>query len=206
MKKILTLVTLIFLLCCNAGAQQVLQDFSKAVSSHCANVNYSYKAVSSATVTGSGTLKLQGDSFYMNGDGLEIWCDGKVRWTLDRAAGEMVIEAVDDFEAGLAAADPAIILSSLDTHFKVMSSVQESGMEKVSLAPASGALGIADLVIWFRRETGLPVLSRAKATMEDGTMLEFTFKSMSWSAKVPGSEFTFDMSKAQKSWVITDLR
>ena len=119
MKKILTFVALAFLLGYNADAQQVLQDFSKAVSSHCANVSYSYKAVSGATVTGSGTLKLQGDSFFMNGDGLEIWCDGKARWTLDRAAGEMVIEAVDDFEEGIAAADPAIILSSLDTHFKV---------------------------------------------------------------------------------------
>ena len=142
----------------------------------------------------------------MNGDGLEIWCDGKTRWTLDRAAGEMVIEAVDDFEEGIAAADPAIILSSLDTHFKVKSSVQESGQEKVSLDPVSGALGIADLAIWFRREAGLPVLSRARATMGDGTMLEFTFKSMSWSDKVPGSDFSFDMSKAQKSWIITDLR
>ena len=42
--------------------------------------------------------------------------------------------------------------------------------------------------------------------MGDGTMLEFTFKSMSWSGKVPESEFSFDMSKAQKSWIITDLR
>ena len=169
-------------------------------------MSYSYKAVSGATVTGSGTLKLQGDSFFMNGDGLEIWCDGKARWTLDRVAGEMVIEAVDDFEEGIAAADPAIILSSLDTHFKVKGSVQESGQEKVSLDPVSGALGIADLAIWFRREAGLPVLSKARATMDDGTMLEFTFKSMSWSDKVPESEFSFDMSKAQKSWIITDLR
>ena len=115
MKRILTFVALVFLLGYNADAQQVLQDFSKAVSSHCANVSYSYKAV-------------------------------------------------------------------------------------------SGALGIADLAIWFRREAGLPVLSRARATMGDGTMLEFTFKSMSWSDKVPESEFSFDMSKAQKSWIITDLR
>ena len=171
MKKILTFVALAFLLGYNADAQQVLQDFSKAVSSHCANVSYSYKAVSGATVTGSGTLKLQGDSFFMNGDGLEIWCDGKARWTLDRAAGEMVVEAVEDFEAGIAAADPAIILSSLDTHFKVKSSVRESDLEKVSLDPVSGALGIADLAIWFRREAGLPILSKSRATMEDGTML-----------------------------------
>ncbi|MGN1232613.1 MAG: outer membrane lipoprotein carrier protein LolA [Candidatus Cryptobacteroides sp.] len=206
MKKILTLIALAFLLGYNADAQQVLQDFSKAVSSHCANVNYSYKAASGTMITGSGTLKLQGDSFFMNGDGLEIWCDGKARWTLDRAAGEMVIEAVDDFEAGMAAADPAIILSSLDTHFKVKSSVQESGMEKVSLDPVSGTLGIADLIIWFRREAGLPVLSKARVTMDDGTMLELAFKSMSWSDKVPESDFSFDMSKAQKSWIVTDLR
>lgn len=206
MKRILTLVASAFLLGFNADAQQVLQDFSKAVSSHCANVDYGYKAVSGTMITGSGVLRLQGDKFFMNGDGLEIWCDGKTRWTLDRAAGELVIEALEDFDAGIAAADPAIILSSHDTHFKVRSSVQDSGLEKVSLDPVSGALGIADLMIWFRREAGLPILSKARATMGDGTMLEFTFKSMSWSDKVPDDEFSFDMSKAQKSWIITDLR
>lgn len=206
MKKIITIIALACLLCYNVDAQQVLQEFSKAVASHCANVGYTYKATSGTMITGSGTLKLQGDSFFMNGDGLEIWCDGKTRWTLDRAAGEMVIETVDDHGAGLAAADPAIILSSLDTHFSVKSSVRESGLEKVSLNPVSGTLGIAEMTIWFRRESGLPVLSRAVATMDDGTLLEFVFKSMTWTVKVPESEFSFDMGKAQKSWIITDLR
>lgn len=206
MKKIITIIALACLICYNVDAQQVLQEFSKAVASYCANVGYTYKATSGTMITGSGTLKLQGDSFFMNGDGLEIWCDGKTRWTLDRAAGEMVIETVDDHGAGLAAADPAIILSSLDTHFSVKSSVRESGLEKVSLNPVSGTLGIAEMTIWFRRESGLPVLSRAVATMDDGTLLEFVFKSMSWTVKVPESEFSFDMGKAQKSWIITDLR
>ena len=36
-----------------------------------------------AKMTGNGSVKVQGTSFIVDGNGLEIWCDGKTRWTID---------------------------------------------------------------------------------------------------------------------------
>lgn len=205
LKRILIVLSLISAYMPVSG-QQIVKSFAEAVSDRCVNVSYSYKIISSTNIKGSGTLRLQDDAFYMNGDGLEIWCDGKTRWTLDRAAEEMAVESVSESESGAAAVDPALVLTSLDTHFNVVSSSSEAdGLTKVRFSPLSGALEISSLTAWFK-SAKLPVLSKADVVMEDGTVLEFVFTSMTYSEKVPVSEFSFDMKNASKSWIITDLR
>ncbi|MGM9736776.1 MAG: outer membrane lipoprotein carrier protein LolA [Candidatus Cryptobacteroides sp.] len=189
------------------SAQRILDQFKAAVSSSSVNLEYSYKAVSGTMISGSGTLLLQGDSFHMKGDGLEIWCDGKTRWTLDRAAGEMVVENVEDADGGAAAADPAMLLGSLDTHFKVVSSSVNGGLTEIKFEPQSGALGITSLTAVLKPVSGgAPVIASAAAVMSDGTLTEFSFKSMSYSDRLPLEDFKFNMSEAGKSWIITDLR
>lgn len=189
------------------SAQQILEQFKSALIGSCVNLEYSYKAVSGTMISGSGTLCLQGDSFRMQGDGLEIWCDSKTRWTLDRAAGEMVVENVEDAPEGAAAADPAMLLGSLDTHFSVKSTSAGDGQTTINFEPASGVLGITSLTAVLKPvQGGSPVLARAVAVMSDGTMTEFTFKSMAYSDRLPEESFRFNMSEADKSWIITDLR
>ncbi|MGM9742410.1 MAG: outer membrane lipoprotein carrier protein LolA [Candidatus Cryptobacteroides sp.] len=206
MRNVFLISVLSLFACLQAEGQDIIKRFSEAVASHCVEVAYSYDAVSGVAVSGTGTLRLQGSSFLMKGDGLEIWCDGVTRWTLDREAGEMVVESVEDNVAGVAAADPAVILTSLDTHFTIGSVTKVSGgLTKVDFNPESGVLGISSLSVWLA-DGEAPVLSRAVMVLGDGTRTELSFSSMKYLAKVSPEEFSFDMKTAGKSWVITDLR
>ena len=51
---------------------------------------------------------VQGSAYLLTGDGLEVRSDGTVRWTLDRAAKEAIIEGVD---AADVISNPAAIVS-----------------------------------------------------------------------------------------------
>lgn len=207
MRNVFLISVLVLLVSVQAGGQDIMKRFSDAVASRCVDVTYSYNAISGVEVSGSGTLRLQGSSFLMKGDGLEIWCDGETRWTLDREAGEMVVESVGDNVAGVAAADPAVILSSLDTHFTIDSVTKVSGgCTKVDFNPESGVLGISTLSVWLAEGEEAPVLARAVMVLGDGTKTELSFSSMKYSTRVSPEEFSFDMKTAGTNWVITDLR
>ena len=57
----------------------------------------------------SGKMTVQGNAYSLNGDGLEVFSDGKVRWSIDRSAKEAIIEGVD---AADIISNPAAIVSS----------------------------------------------------------------------------------------------
>ncbi len=47
----------------------------------------------------SGTLLVQGDSYYAEGNGVQIYCDGKTRWTVDRKSKEVYMENAEALES-----------------------------------------------------------------------------------------------------------
>lgn len=111
---------LCFLLFAAAGtsAQQkdALTEFAAKMASSKAEFHYSFILDDGRVkMTGEGTVAVQGSSYYMTGNGLEIWCDGKSRWTSDSAAREAVIESVG--EGMELAANPALLVSNLDREF-----------------------------------------------------------------------------------------
>lgn len=57
----------------------------------------------------SGSMTVQGNAYLLKADGLEIYSDGAVRWSLDPAAKEAIIEAVDTEDV---ISNPAAIVSS----------------------------------------------------------------------------------------------
>jgi hypothetical protein len=64
-------------------------------------------------VMGDGQVAVQGDSYQMQGNGMQIYCDGSTTWLIDEAAEEVVIESADSNDAGFLA-NPILLLMNLD--------------------------------------------------------------------------------------------
>ncbi len=72
-------------------AQTPASRFISAVGSN--KLEFNYK-ISEGVFRGDGKIVLQGTSFRMKGNGLEVVSDGKSIWTVDEKAREVVVEAV----------------------------------------------------------------------------------------------------------------
>lgn len=80
----------------------------------CVSVDYEFATVMSGMkVTGEGTVEIQGNSYHMKGEGIEIFCDGSTSWMIDEAAKEVFIEAADSQSAGYLA-NPVLLLMNLE--------------------------------------------------------------------------------------------
>lgn len=124
-----------------ASAQSIESLVPKLATSR---IELSYDClVGDANVHFSGKLTAQGNSYHMTGNGLDIWCDGSTRWTLDTESKEVYIENSRGIEEVL--------------EFK-------DGISDVNLS---------DVVITKDPDAGT---------------------------------YTFDTSKLDDSWIITDLR
>ena len=87
---------IIVLTASNAGDAAVFSRFVSALPDARAEFEYAYRLSSGNTeMSGSGSVIFQGDAFVMKGDGLEVYCDGTDRWTVDRNAREAVAELFD---------------------------------------------------------------------------------------------------------------
>jgi hypothetical protein len=64
-------------------------------------------------VMGDGQVAVQGDSYHMQGNGMQIYCDGSTTWLIDEAAEEVIIESADSNDAGFLA-NPILLLMNLD--------------------------------------------------------------------------------------------
>ena len=70
MKRLTALLFLLVAL--NAAGQNIVTEFAKDLAEGCATFGYSYSMTGNVPLSGSGTIRLQGDAFSMEGDGLEV--------------------------------------------------------------------------------------------------------------------------------------
>ena len=92
----------------------VFDMFRNKSAAECVQVEYEFSTiVSGHKVIGEGQIEVQGNSYHMKGDGLEIYCDGAVTWLIDETAEEVVIESADSNDAGLLA-NPIMLLMNLE--------------------------------------------------------------------------------------------
>ena len=60
-----------------SAKSKTLSAFVDKVSVSLVSFDYSFTMpTKKARMTGEGTVKVQGDSFLVDGNGLEVWCDG----------------------------------------------------------------------------------------------------------------------------------
>ncbi len=76
------------------------------------HVSFDYKYVmkgGNVSLRGGGSLTVQEACYFIEGDGLKIWCDGSSVWTLDVMEDEVVIESAD--AVGGFAANPLLTIA-----------------------------------------------------------------------------------------------
>lgn len=180
-----------------AAAQDALHVFVERLGSAPAAFEYSFVSHGgNAPLAGSGRAVVAGDCYRIVGDGLDIRCDGSVRWTADSAAGEMVIEPAQG-QALDFVSNPALIFRNLDTCF---SSTAVSRNEFI-LTPYCQDNGIDRLTITFA-SNGSPC--SAKLSMSNGVVAEFTVSGFVFGA--PEEPFTFSKTDLKDYRNVTDLR
>lgn len=204
MKK--TATFLLMLLSIAAAGQNVVTDFAKTLSGGCAVFGFSYSMGGQVPLSGSGTITLQGDAFVMKGDGLEVYCDGTTRWTVDTAAEECYIETVKagglDYEA-----NPALLVGAVDKAFsqKKTSQATFNGQKvtRADMTPAKAEGNITELSLMLtadKKPAGLLV------KISDGNLITVTVKDYELGPKTTMDAFTFDTKKLNHNYIITDLR
>ncbi len=94
----------------------VVSDFVAKAAESGINFGYSYVMDNSKLkVTGGGEVTVQGNGYFLEGDGLRVWCDGESVWTYDVGAGEVVIEPADD--ANGLSVNPVLLVMNLGKNY-----------------------------------------------------------------------------------------
>lgn len=191
---------------------KTLDTFVSKVSSSLVSFDYSFTMpTKKAKMTGNGSVKVQGTSFIVDGNGLEIWCDGKTRWTIDRISEEALVESVDDSYDSYAT-NPALMIASIDDAFNEVSFGASKFDGKVAdssvLSPVrkgKGSMDIALLKLFFK--SGTSVLIGAEVTLNDGSVSTFIITNLRFDTSGKTKEsFRFDEKTLDSSYVVTDLR
>ena len=215
MRKTIIIAAALLATCMPSGAKsKTLEAFISKVSSSLVSFEYSFSmrsAKSKAKMTGEGTVKVQDNAFMMDGNGLEVWCDGSIRWTVDRMAEEALVENVDD-SAESYATNPALMITSVDSAFEEVSfgasKFQDKVVDASVLSPLHKgrySMDIAQLKLFFK--SGTTDLVGAEVKLNDGSVSEFTIKDLTFSERLDTKEsFRFDEKTLDDSYVVTDLR
>ena len=100
MRRIFTLIAAM-LLVASAAAQNTqhaaLERLRAAISESCLTLKCTYSMyVSQTRVQGEAEVLLQGNSYTMRGNGIEVYCDGTKVWTLDQSLKEAYVEQVEN--------------------------------------------------------------------------------------------------------------
>ncbi|MBQ9185196.1 MAG: hypothetical protein IJ151_04925 [Bacteroidales bacterium] len=199
-RRILTSAYLLLVLAGVALAQSSLGALSAKLSSGTAEFEYSFTTSGSQTpFTGSGKAFVSGARYRIEGNGLDIRCDGSVRYTADAAAGEMVIEAAEGETLDFLS-NPALLLSDIAGNFNVEKAVKQAdGREVCELSPVNEpSVSLLKLVL----VKGLP--SEAELFMNDGSKVEFKVSGFSFVSD--GGPWSFSPSELAKYSTVTDLR
>ena len=114
-------------------AQGSVDDFFAKVGDSQVSFSYTFSVNAQTKIQGSGALTVQDNAFKMSGNGLEVWCDGTSRWTVDASGKEAVIESVEENEATRYSANPALLLSNLDKAFVRTKSATEKFIKRFSV-------------------------------------------------------------------------
>ncbi len=198
-----------------SGAKsKTLGSFIDKVSSSLVTFDYSFTmqtTKSKTKMTGSGNVKVQGNAFFMEGNGMEVWCDGSTRWTIDRFAEETLVESVSESYDSYAT-NPALMITAVDDAFNEVSfgtsKFQGKAVDASVLSPVHKgkySMDIAELKLFFK--SGTSDLVGAEVKLNDGSVSEFSITGMTFSAQAEKKEsFRFDEKTLDDSYVITDLR
>ena len=184
--------------------QGLLDRLYNSFSSACVELDYTYVTrMSGVKVAGGGLLCVQGNMWHIEGNGIEIWCDGKTVWTVDSFAEEVIIESVSE-ENAEELTNPALMFVGMKEHFKVSKAIDSSdGKAVIYVLEPKSDIGIDFFNVEILKSDAR--LRGASFAMADGNEVKITVSSMKQVEKKSATVFkpsqTFD-----SSWIVTDLR
>lgn len=205
MRRILGSIISVFVFLVQADADTVLKAFTDKVSESLVAFDYSFvsRLENGASMTGSGSAIVSGEMFSIRGNGLEIVCDGRTRWTMDTDAKEVIVEDVSGDGADYLA-NPALLLSHSGDAFEAVSSgngrFNGRSAHVTRLRPVAET-GVGALAMYFAGEELIGV----EVTAGDGTVTEFSISNLTFSSIVR-DESGFRPERFPEDWVVTDLR
>lgn len=111
---LLTICLSVLMSAVQAQQPSILDSIRQKSAQECVSVSYEFETeMSGMKAVGEGLVHIQGNSYHMEGNGIEIYCDGTSTWMIDEQAKEVFIEAAESRSAGYLA-NPALLLMSLE--------------------------------------------------------------------------------------------
>lgn len=207
MKRYIYVIVLILLAAQVLKAQEntPLVRFYDNLLSSCVEFDMSYSIrMSGVKLDGKGVLELQGDSWILVGNGMEIRCDGKTLWTVDPESKEVVIDSLsDDITAGIIT-NPAVMLINLRELFslrEVLPTKEGQSLIYTLYPKAESEVSFVNMEI-LKGDSSLKQLT---FSLEDGTSAVVNISSMKSGKKKPAEYFSRSVNY-DSSWIVTDLR
>ena len=205
MRAILSSLLLFCVLTVNAQENALLNKFIEGVSNSCVVIDYTYTArISGIDNIGSGTLVSQGDMWAMEGNGVQMYCDGQSAWIVDASAKEVIIEPVSAEQGTEYLTNPALLALNATESFNLnaVNLSSDGKAQRFSLKPKKKS-DIEYLNVEILSESAL--IRNMSFALNDGTLVTIKVSSMKLTPKLSVEEFR-PQSKFDSSWIITDLR
>ena len=183
-----------------------LSAFVSRLASGCVSFGYSFvmeaSSASSGKMLGEGTLVFQGGAYRLQGNGLEVWCDGTSVWTSDSSAKEVVIEAVSEDVL----VNPALILADISSHFSwdptpLAGTFSSRPCRRFLLSPRSKS-DVRSLELFF--DTAEVELLGGRMSLKDNVSATFFISGLTVSEFKDA--FFFTPPAFPSDWIVTDLR
>ena len=207
MKRYIYVIVLILLAAQALKAQEntPLARFYDNLLSSCVEFDMSYSIrMSGVKLDGKGVLELQGGSWILVGNGVEIRCDGKTLWTVDPESKEVVIDSLsDDVTAGIIT-NPAVMLINLRELFslrEVLPTKEGRSLIYTLYPKAESEVSFVNMEIL----KGDSSLKQFTFSLDDGTSAVVNIYSMKSGKKKPAEYFSRSVNY-DSSWIVTDLR
>ncbi|MCQ2176538.1 MAG: hypothetical protein MJY41_01195 [Bacteroidales bacterium] len=92
MKRIVIALLALFASCMAFGQTELAQTLLGKLNTHKVSFSYSCTVNLDVPMKSSGTITAQQNSYRLTTAGMDIYCDGTTRWTVDTATKEVYIE------------------------------------------------------------------------------------------------------------------
>jgi hypothetical protein len=198
----LIIMTALSSLTMQSFAQNPLESLRNIFASGTVTMQCDYETEFKGTlVVGHSDVVVQDSMYSMQGNGLEVYCNGKTIWTVDESSCEVVIEPYSALDRDYMV-NPVLMLLDFDKLFR-QSSCRNLGNGKVELVlDAVTECGVAKAFMVLNSDG---TVDAGTFVLEDGNEFSVQVTAMKKTEEKPVSFFS-PQRKFGSDWVVTDLR
>lgn len=199
------LLLCVFSFVSSAQNGSLLDRFYNNMASSCLSLDMKYSVqMPGVKVDGSGLLELQDDQWHLNGNGIEMWCNGSTIWTVDAFAKEVVIDRVSADDVSELMVNPAIMLIKINDLFKLKETVPgKDGSTLIYILYPKSDSFVSFVNLELSKSDAS--LKMTEFSLDDGTSVKVNVSSMKLMKKKPASYYSQPVSY-DSSWIVTDIR